>query len=359
MRYDVAIVGAGPAGCAAALELARTGRSVIVLEKRLFPRHKVCGGCLSGWAVKQLRELLGQRCDFLGTPGSQIAFSIGGRVIRCPSAGQTHIVMRADLDSMLADAARRAGAEFHFGQQAGITPCNGQFKVTVSGQSIDADAILLASGLSGLATKLRFESKPFGPPMIGRQWIVSAEAVGIAPGAVEMHWLRGGYIGLAAPNRVDCIVALAMRATGLSGADPLSFLKGMNPDADVWSRLATTKDDGVRGAAGFPFVPCRLTMANIMLIGDAAGYSEPFSGTGIGMAISSGVCAARAIITGSAVARDYTRAMRPHRQAMWRTRILSAALNSDMSGWLLRRTVPRFDNWLSNMVERVHVRSAI
>ena len=150
-----------------------------------------------------------------------------------------------------------------------------------------------------------------------------------------------------------------MRTTGLSGADPLSFLKGMNPDAKVWNRLATTKDDGVRGTAGFPFAPGRLTMANIMLIGDAAGYLEPFSGTGIGMALYSGICAARAIITGSAVARDYTRAMRPHRQAMWRTRILSAALNSDMSGWLLQRTVPRFDNWLSNMVERVHVRSAI
>ena len=197
MRFDVAIVGAGPAGCAAALELARAGRSVIVLEKRLFPRHKVCGGCLSGWAVTQLRELFGQRCELPGTKGSQIAFAIGGRVIHCPSVGQTRIVLRAELDSMLADAARRAGAEFHFGQQAGITPCNGQFKVTVSGQSIDADAILLASGLSGLATKLGFESKPFGPPMIGRQWFVSAATVGIAPGAVEMNWMRGGYIGLA------------------------------------------------------------------------------------------------------------------------------------------------------------------
>jgi len=358
MGYDVAIIGAGPAGCAAALTLVRAGRSVIVLERLPFPRHKVCGGCLSGWAMQQLRDLLGERFQLPGAPGSDIAFSVGGRLIRCPSGGRTRVVARADLDSMLAEGARIAGAEFRFGQLAGVARCREKFEVIVGGQSLQAGTILLASGLSRLASKVGFRPRPFGSPMIGRQWLTSAEAVGVAPGAVEMHWLRGGYVGLAAPNDAECIVALAMKTAVLSGVDPLSALRRMNPGAEIWNRVVSTQESQVRGAAGFPFVPDRLTLANVILIGDAAGYSEPFSGTGIGMALSSGIAAARSIV-GGCVAREYERALYLHRRAMWRTRILAAALNSNFTQGLLHWSNPRLDHWISKLVQNVHVRSAI
>jgi menaquinone-9 beta-reductase len=359
MRYDVAIIGAGPAGCAAAITLARAHRSVTVLEKRFFPRHKVCGGCLSGWAVNQLRELLGARSALPGTTGSQISFAIGRRMIRCPTEGRTHIVMRADLDLMLAEAARAAGAELRFGEMAGLVRRSEKYEVAVGAQSIEAETILLASGLGGLASKAGIDSRPFSSRMIGRQGLVSAKSAGMAPGEVQMHWLRGGYIGLAAPNETDCIVALAMKTTGLCGDEPFSALRRMNPGSAVWTRLATMPSSQIRGAAGFPIVPNQLVRANVMLIGDAAGYSEPFSGTGIGMAIYSGINAARAVIAGQAVAADYVRAMRPHRQAMWRTRMLSTALNSRIVQGLLHRSFPSCDDLVSSLVHRVHVRSAI
>lgn len=358
MGYDVAIIGGGPAGCAAALTLARAGRCVIVFEKQRFPRPKVCGGCLSGWALEQLRDLRCEHCQLPGTPGADIAFSVGGRLIRCPSGGRTRVVARADFDSMLAERARFAGAEIRFGQPAGIARSGDNFELVVSGQSLQAGTILVASGLSGLASKIGFRSRPFGAPMIGKQWLTSAQAVGVAPGAVEMHWLRGGYVGLAAPNEADCIVALAMHTAMLSGVEPLLTLKRLNPGAEIWNRVDSTHKSQVRGAAGFPFVPERLTLANIMLIGDAAGYSEPFSGTGIGMAIYSGTAAARSIISGGG-AREYVRALRLHRSAMWRTRILGAALNSNVTQGLLQLSNSRFDNWVSKIVQWVHVRSAI
>ncbi len=359
MRFDVAIIGAGPAGCAAALTLARAGRSVIVLEKRNFPRHKVCGGCLSGWAVEQLRELLGERCQLPGTASSQITFAVGRRRIHCLSEGRTRVVMRADLDLMMAKAAIGAGAELRFGQTAGLVRTCGKYEMTIGEGSIQAKTILLASGLSGLASKAGFDSRSFGSPMIGRQWLTAAPSIGLRPGDVEMHWLRGGYVGLAALNQSDCIVAFAMKSEFLEGHDPLDALRRMNPGAEVWDRLSPSQEGQVRGAAGFPFVPNQLTRANVMLIGDAAGYSEPFSGTGIGMAIHSGISAARAIIAGGQLAQHYARAMRPHRRTMWRTRILGGALNSAITQGLMHHAFPRADSLVSNLVRRVHVRSSL
>ena len=57
VRYDAAVVGAGPAGSAAAILLARAGRKVLLVEKDTFPRHKVCGEFLSSDALPLLERL--------------------------------------------------------------------------------------------------------------------------------------------------------------------------------------------------------------------------------------------------------------------------------------------------------------
>src|SRR5689334_6451693 len=63
--FDLAIIGAGPAGCAAAIVAARAGASVVIFEAKSFPRHKVCGEFVSAEALDVLRELLGQEHPLL------------------------------------------------------------------------------------------------------------------------------------------------------------------------------------------------------------------------------------------------------------------------------------------------------
>ncbi len=58
IKYDLIVIGAGPAGCAAAITAARTGASVFLLERGRFPRHKVCGEFVSAESLDLLQDLL-------------------------------------------------------------------------------------------------------------------------------------------------------------------------------------------------------------------------------------------------------------------------------------------------------------
>ena len=116
--FEVAVVGAGPAGSIAALTLARAGVSVALLEKQQFPRDKVCGDVLMPDAIGLLREL--RLWEDVRTRGHSMGFAriFAPDATHVDLAGKFHTIQRTDLDLLLAKKATEAGASLISGAEA-------------------------------------------------------------------------------------------------------------------------------------------------------------------------------------------------------------------------------------------------
>jgi len=360
--FDVAIIGAGPAGSAAAIELARAGRRTILIEKKHFPREKVCGGCLSGPATARLRQLLGPERPLPGVGVTEATLVIGSYRLTCRPNGTTRMVPRSVLDACLAEAAAAAGAQVRYGSPASLERGSAGWEVVLGDERILAGTVLIACGLSGLPHRLGIQARESRRRLIGQMWFQPAEPPLPPIGCIELHWLRGGYVGLATPEADRCVVAIAVDAAEHSTGHVFEYLRQRNPQASIWGILPP---DGPRrfnaiGTAGFPWMPERLGVDNVLLVGDAAGFEEPYTGEGIGQAMRSAACAVRAILEDGKPLGRYTALMRGrHRAVMRRTRRVRRLLDLPLTHYLAQRwpVLPR--GLLSRLMEQIHVKGAL
>ncbi len=361
-HVDVAIIGAGPAGSAAAIELARSGRQVLMIEKQRFGRDKVCGGCLAGPAVRRLQDLLGPDQPLPGVAGVRITFVIGSCRLTCYPNGATRLVARGEFDALLADAAASAGAQVRYGETATLERGDTGWDVLAGGDRIRAGTILAACGLRGLPHGLSIKGQHRKRRLIAQQWVQPTEGVLPEVGSVELHWLRGGYVGLATPDAERCVIAFMADAPEHAGESAWGRLQRLNPNAPIWTMLPADAPYRYRakGCAGFPWTPQRLGDGNVLLIGDAAGYEEAFSGEGIKQALCSAKCASQLIIEGGATLKRYTSLMgRYHRPAARRARRISRVLRTSFIHSLVSRPPGLSRRLLENLVEWVYVRGAL
>ncbi len=149
MNVDVAVVGAGPAGSAAAVTLANAGMRVALIDKATFPRDKCCGDGLTTGALRILEQLGVSPLELPSWKGVDAAWvrSPSGRVVELPlPSGRgvyAAVVRRAELDALLVDRARDAGAEVHEG--AALTAARSV------GDTIELDTAGLGTITAGMA----------------------------------------------------------------------------------------------------------------------------------------------------------------------------------------------------------------
>ena len=285
----VAIVGAGPAGCAAAIELRRAGADVTIYEKAALPRPKTCGDGLTPASILQLRDL-GVAMDDRPTLATTLITAPGGDAVDAgwPAGMPPGTTMeRGAFDARLLAVALAAGAQLY--ERRPVTDL----------MALGMDAVLLAEGATGgLAAKHGFP--PFRSRLIALRGYV--EIARDAPARYEVHYddaLTPGYAWIfpVGSRRVNVGLAVDSRVARQAGGDVRALLRWWIESspyarAVLGDRVAI---DDVRGGI-IPSGRATRYNAGIFLIGDAAGVADPLSAEGVSQALASGRAAARALI---------------------------------------------------------------
>ena len=333
-RWDVIVVGAGPAGSAAATTLARAGRRVLLLDRAAFPRDKPCGDLIGARAMTAARRL-GIAEDDL-TPYDRLRGAVvvadGGDVDLAPrsalgrgvlSRSDARVIPRTVFDAAMVRAATRAGAELRRVNVRAVSPWDGSGR-SVTGKAAGEDAVTLSAAavviaggygcrlapeLDGPAGASNETARSAGPPrgiaMRGYFTGVSAPTDRIAfclnewvlPGYGWVFPLPGGGanvgVGTLTEGGADeHLHALYERFVGDPASPAAAWLGGATPEG---SPRTWPLDLGPR--------PRRLIGDGLLLVGESASLVGPLTGAGIAFALESGARAGD-VLAGALAAGD-------------------------------------------------------
>ena len=296
-RWDAIVIGAGPAGAMAARELARGGARVLLVEKQNFPREKVCGGCLNGHALGVLHSVgLGALPRLSG--GAPLgSFRLGVRGREFPLELPVGMAVSRDLfDAGLVGAAIEAGAGFLARTEARVESDAGATRRVRLGRgrddrTVEARVVLVAAGLgqtclsagSGLRVRIARGSR------IGTGCFLEEVPHGYEAGTIHMAVGSAGYVGLVrlADGRLHVAGAIRPGALHESGG-PGAVAETILSEAG-FAPLPALRTAPWRGTARLTRRTHPIAETRVFLLGDAAGYVEPFTGEGIAWALAAGL----------------------------------------------------------------------
>lgn len=306
-RCNAIVIGAGVAGAAAALGLARrlgTGQGVMLVERSTWPRPKVCGCCINASAVAAL-----DRFGILRDVRRAGAVPLDAVSIR-RNTRKTHVrvepglgLARATLDACLVDATIRAGVVFVPETRAEVLPLHPS---TTKHATADiavrqvmlhhrhtsevhfAGVVIVADGLAGSSLD-RLDG--FGCEIAPGSWMglsTTIESANPVPsGEIMLCVGDHGYVGL---------VALEGGSTHLAAAIDSAWVKSIGGPASAVREILHSSGEQSLGnleACRFSGTPAltrrrpRLAEQGLFVLGDAAGYVEPFTGEGMAWALGS------------------------------------------------------------------------
>ena len=309
-RVDAVVIGAGPAGAAAACRLAEAGASVLLLDRARFPRDKPCGGGLTGRAVREAP------CDLSPVVEERVVevelrVGRGVRVRRSPEP-LVLMTQRRNLDRYLAEQAVECGAEFRDGVR--VERLEGT-TVTAGGERIRAEVVLDATGANG-GVGLGAAGIEHGVALEGNAPYPDERFHGRA--VLEFGSVPGGY-GWIFPKGDHVNVGVGgWRSEGPRLRAHLARLCAANGiDRESLRDVRGHRLPMRRGISG-------LARARVAAIGDAAGLVDPLSGDGIYEAFLSARLAADAALAVFAGRADSLEAY-PRRLAAYHARHLAAS----------------------------------
>lgn len=294
--WDAIVLGAGPAGALAARELAIGGARVLLVDRKSFPRRKVCGGCLNKTALGVLDSMglgsLPTRLGGIEIESLELAFARRSTRLVLPGG---IALSRPLLDDALAKTAIAEGAEFLSGTQGLVSASWPERRDVVLAQGNDkvtaaARVVLVATGLGDA----RCASEPIAHNHVaarsrfGAGCTVESFPSFYRQKVIFMAVGQGGYVGLVRVENGSLNVAAALdkdfvKGCGGPGAAAAGILSGAGfPPV---SELVTAS---WQGTVALTRQTRPLAAERVFLLGDATGYVEPFTGEGMAWALMSG-----------------------------------------------------------------------
>jgi flavin-dependent dehydrogenase len=318
MKYDVIIVGGGPAGCSTAIRLAQSGLRPLVLEEKHMPREKLCGEFITPECFPAL-ERLGV-LDRMYDAGAQKIRSLN----LVPSGGAPVVAKISEMSSFSPTALSLSRARFdrvlfERAQEVGAVCLEGVAVKNVlveAGLPVGVEALSLGEG----------ETRTFQAPLIvdasgrnSRLTLTRRERIGGHPGSrlyamkahftsvediedqVELYFFSNGYGGL---SRIEggmvnlCFIASERAFKGAGGVPEKVVEQSIMRNRLARERLRKAELQGRWLSTGpLTFGARRLDRNGIITAGDSSGMIDPFTGTGIQMALRTGELAAEAIVS--------------------------------------------------------------
>ena len=296
--FDAAVIGAGPAGSAAATALASAGFRTLLLEKEAFPRRKVCGAYLAGDALPSL-ERLGAAPAVLAARPERIGrarLHLRGAppvIFDLPSPGLG--LSRALLDELLAARAAQAGADVRFGARvSALAGSPGDFRLSTGCGDIRARVVIGAWGRWDALDRRLGRTFLAGPARYVAWSAEYGEGPAELAGEVRLYAFPGGYCGLSRVERgrVNLAGVVALRARPAGGWEAV-LARARRENAALNADLASLgrPEAGFLGAGPVFFTRKPAAEGGILMVGDAAGVVDPFSGEGQAIALASGLLA--------------------------------------------------------------------
>ncbi len=287
--WDVVVIGAGVAGSVVAREAARAGHRVLLVDKRHFPRRKVCGACLNDVALNVLLQIgLSDEIEAFGGPQlNRLTLHCGSRAITVPLPGG-RAISREGLDAALIRAAIDMQVEFLPDVFAKVGRINTDSRVVRLQQAghetcLNARAIVVASGLDGLGLPNSDEwtTRIVPSSRVGAGCVIDDSSDDYQAGTIWMAVGAGGYAGLVRveDGRINIAGAFDRDYLRRHGSPALATKSLLEKAKFSIPRQLLSAD--WQGTVPLTRTTTPVASCRVFLIGDAAGYVEPFTGEGM------------------------------------------------------------------------------